>query len=93
MCASFEIPSKNIKWQMKFIEKSTSNCEHVFMNLEGKKQQQPETSNVQSHGSRLVFQITFIYHSVQEMTRDLINQQSMLWDCVVTFCSPRTFPL
>jgi hypothetical protein len=64
LCPSFKIPSKDIKWQMKFIEKSTSNCEHVFMNLKGKKQQQPQTSNVQSHGSRLVFQITFIYHSV-----------------------------
>jgi hypothetical protein len=94
MCSSFEIPSKNIKWQMKFIEKSTSKCENVFMNLEGKKQQQPETSNVQTcHGFRLVFQITFIYHSMQEMTIDLTNQQSMLWDCVITFCSPRTFPL
>jgi hypothetical protein len=89
----FKIPSKDIKWQMKFIEKSTSNCEHVFMNLKGKNQQQPETSNVQSHGSRLVFQITFIYHLMQEMTRNLINQQSMLWDYVVTFSSPRTFPL
>jgi len=59
---------------MKFIEKSTSNCEHVFMNLEGIKQQQPETSNVQSHGSRLVFQIKFIYHSGQERAKDLINQ-------------------
>jgi hypothetical protein len=36
---------------MKFIEKFTSNCEHVFMNLKGEKQQQPETSNVQRHGS------------------------------------------
>jgi hypothetical protein len=48
------------------------------MNLKGKKQQQPETSNVQSRGSRLVVQITFIYHLMQEMTRNLINQQSML---------------
>jgi hypothetical protein len=78
---------------MKFIEKSTSNCEHVFMNLKGEKQQQLETSNVQSRGSRLVFQITFIYHLMQEMIRNLINQQSMLWDYVMTFFSPRTFPL
>jgi len=83
--SSFEIPSKDITLQMKFIEKSTSNCEHVFMNLEGQKQQQPETSNMQSPGSRLVFQITFIYHLMQEMTRNLINQQSMLSDYVVTF--------
>ncbi len=93
LCPSFKIPSKDIKWQMKFIEKSTSNCEDVFMNLKGKKQQQPETSNVQSYGSRLVFQITFISHLMQKMTRNLINRQFMLWDFVVTFSSPRTFPL
>jgi hypothetical protein len=32
MCASLETLVENIKWQTRFIEKITSNCEHVSIN-------------------------------------------------------------
>ncbi len=66
-CASLETTLEKIKWQTIFDEKSTSDCDP-----KGKKQQSPETSSTQSHGSRSVFQIVPIYHLMQEMTRGLI---------------------
>jgi hypothetical protein len=71
LCASFETTSDEVKWQTTFIEKSTSDYELVAINPK-RKTQQPQTSTTQSHGSKLVFQIIFIYHLVQEMTRCLI---------------------
>jgi hypothetical protein len=59
-------------------------------NPKGKRQQQLETSNAQSHGSRSVFQIVLIYHYITEGS---FGQQFVLWDYVVTFCSPGTSPL
>jgi hypothetical protein len=64
LCASFETILDEIKWQTKFAEKSTSGCELVSINPKGKTQQQPQTSTIQSHGSKLVFQIVLIYHLV-----------------------------
>jgi hypothetical protein len=46
-------------------------------NLQGKRQQQLETSNARSHGSRSVFQIILIYHY---MTEGSFGQQFVLWD-------------
>ncbi len=66
-CASLETTLEEIKWQTIFDEKSTSDCDP-----KGKRQQQPQTSTTQSHGSRSVFQIVPIYHLMQEMTRGLI---------------------
>jgi hypothetical protein len=56
-------------------------------NPKGKRQQQLETSNARSHGSRLVFQIVLIYHLEQDITEGSFGQQFVLWDYVVTFCS------
>jgi hypothetical protein len=67
-CASLETTLEEIKKQTIFDEKSISDCDP-----KGKRQQQPQTSTTQSHGSRLVFQIVPIYHLImQEMTRGLI---------------------
>ncbi len=66
-CASLETTLEEIKWQTIFDEKSTSDCDP-----KGKRQQQPQTSTTQSHGSRSVFQIVPIYHLMQEMLRGLI---------------------
>jgi hypothetical protein len=65
-CASLETTLEEIKWQTIFDEKSTSDCDP-----KGKRQQQPQTSTTQSHGSRSVFQIVPIYYLMQEMTRGL----------------------
>ncbi len=59
-------------------------------NPKQKRQQQLETSNAQSHGSRSVFQIVLIYHYITEGS---FGQQFVLWDYVVIFCSPGTSPL
>jgi hypothetical protein len=59
-CASLETTVVHeFKWQATFDD--ISDFEPVDTNRKGKKQQ-PQTIFTQSHGSRLVFQIVFIYH-------------------------------
>ncbi len=65
---------------LSFVDKLDSNCEHMCVDTKGDNQQQPQTSNANYDGSRLVLELQSVILILQQkLTGGLIGLQSKLW--------------